>query len=175
LGVPGEIVSDLDGIVEMAETCARIGREELGRFAQVHAAVSTCVPKPFTPYQWDGMQSRAEILRRQAHLHARKSLRCVRIDCHEVEQSLLEGVLARGDRRVGRALLRAYALGAKFDEWSEHFRSDLWRRALADSGLDFEGLATRTIPYDEPLPWDMLDAGPSKDFLREESEKARAA
>ncbi len=173
VGVPGETVEDLDGIVEMAETCATIGRSELGRYAQVHAAVSTFVPKPFTPFQWDGMLAPDEVRERQRHLLARRRIRSVRIDCHGVEQSLLEAALSRGDRRVGRALLRAHELGARFDEWSEHLRFDLWQRAFADVGLDPVALATRTIPYDEPLPWDILDAGPSKDFLIDESQRAR--
>src|SRR5262245_41471460 len=174
VGVPGEIESDLDGIVEMAETCSRIGKEELGKYAEVHAAVSTFVPKPFTPYQWDGMLPVEEVRERQKYLLARRRLRCVRIDCHDVQQSFLETVLTRGDRRVGRALLRAHELGARFDEWREHFRPDLWERAFADCGLDAAALATRTIPYSEPLPWDSLDAGPSKEFLVDESERARA-
>ncbi|HET6162469.1 MAG TPA: TIGR03960 family B12-binding radical SAM protein [Planctomycetota bacterium] len=174
IGVPGERHDDLDGIVEMAETCARIGKEELGRYAEVHAAVSTFVPKPFTPYQWDGMLPVEEVAERQKYLLARKRLRSVRIDCHDVAQSFLETVLTRGDRRVGRALLRAHELGARFDEWREHFRPELWERAFADCGLDATALATRTIPYEEPLPWDHLDAGPSKEFLVDESERARA-
>jgi len=174
IGVPGEVESDLDGIVEMAETCAQIGKEELGRPAQVHAAVSTFVPKPFTPFQWDGMLPIDEVRARQRYLHAKRRLRAVRIDCHDVEQSFLETVLARGDRRVGRALLRAHELGARFDEWSEHFRFDLWQRAFADVGLDAARLAARTIPLHEPLPWDHLDAGPSKDFLQDEARRAHA-
>jgi radical SAM family uncharacterized protein len=174
IGVPGEIESDLDGIVDMAETCSRIGKEELGRHAEVHAAVSTFVPKPFTPYQWDGMLPIEAVKERQRYLIARRRLRSVRLDFHDVGQSFLETVLARGDRRVGRALLRAHELGARFDEWREHFRPDLWERAFADVGLDANELATRTIPYSEPLPWDPLDAGPTKEFLVEESERARA-
>jgi radical SAM family uncharacterized protein len=175
VGVPGELESDLDGIVEMAETCSRIGKEELGRYAEVHAAVSTFVPKPFTPYQWDGMVTIEEARARRKYLLSKCRLRSVRIDCHDAEQSLLETVLARGDRRVGRALLRAHELGARFDEWSEHLRFDLWQRAFAETGIDAVELATRTIPYDEALPWDHLDAGPDKEFLIDESRRARDA
>jgi radical SAM family uncharacterized protein len=174
IGVPGEIDSDVDGIVDMAEQCSRIGKEARGRHAEVHAAVSTFVPKPFVPYQWDGMLPLREIAERQRRLLERKKLRTVWIDFHQPEQSFLEAILARGDRRVGRALLRAHELGARFDEWREHFRLDLWRRAFAECGVDPDLEATRTIPYESPLPWDMLDAGPSRDYLIEESEKARA-
>ena len=80
----------------------------------------------------------------------------------------------RGDRRIGRVLLRAHELGARFCEWREHFRLDAWQAAFAEHGLDLEAEATRSIPYEQPLPWDMIDAGPSKEYLVAESEKARA-
>ncbi len=174
IGVPGEIDSDVDGIVDMAEQCSRIGKEVHGRNAEVHAAVSTFVPKPFVPYQWDGMLSFDEIAQRQARLIARKTLKRVWIDFHEPAQSFLEAILARGDRRVGRALLRAHELGARFDEWREHYRLDLWRQAFAETGIDAVVEATRTLPYEAALPWDMIDAGPSKEYLIDESKKARA-
>jgi radical SAM family uncharacterized protein len=174
IGVPGEVESDVDGIVHMAERCSWIGKEVRGRFAEVTAAVSTCVPKPFTPYQWDGILPLEEVRARQRHLISIKRLKSVRLNFHEPEQSLLEAVLARGDRRIGRVLLRAHELGAKFDEWSEHFRLDLWKQAFAEQGIDPQVEATRTIPYDEPLPWEMLDAGPTKEYLVDESKKARA-
>lgn len=174
IGVPGEIESDVDGIVDMAEECARIGREVRRRPVEVHAAVSTFVPKPFVPYQWDGMLALDEVAARQRHLVGRKRRKGVWLDFHDPGQSFLEAVLARGDRRVGRALLRAHELGARFDEWREHFRPELWRQAFAECGVDAAHEATRTLPYDAALPWDMIDAGPSKEYLIEESRRARA-
>jgi radical SAM family uncharacterized protein len=174
IGVPGEEDADVDGIVDMAEQCSRIGKEVHGKNAEVHAAVSTFVPKPFVPYQWDGMLSFERIRERQARLLARKTMKRVWIDFHEPNQSFLEAILARGDRRVGRALIRAHELGARFDEWREHFKLDLWRQALTEQGLDPQLEATRTIPYEAALPWDMIDAGPTKEYLIDESRKARA-
>jgi hypothetical protein len=115
-----------------------------------------------------------EIRRRQSYLRARPRMKTVELKMHDPFESLLEGVLARGDRRVGEALRRAYVLGCRYDGWAEHVRPDLWKQAFADVGLDLEALACRTIPYEEPLPWDHLDAGPSKAFLLEDSRKARA-
>ncbi len=174
LGIPDEIETDLDGIVEMGETVSRIGKEVTGHPAAVTVSVSTFVPKPFTPYQWDGMIPLAEIRARQDRLRARRRMKSVTIKCHDARESLVEGVLARGDRRVGRVLLDAYRLGAIYDGWRERFRFDLWQRAFTGHGLDLEALATRTIPYEEALPWDHLDAGPSREFLLEDSKKARA-
>lgn len=174
IGVPGEIESDVDGIVEMAETCARIGKEIHGKYAEVHAAVSTFVPKPFVPYQWDAILPLDEIRARQRYLISLKRIKSVRIDCHRPEQSFLEALLARGDRRVGRAVLRAHELGARFDEWGEHFDATRWHQAFADCGIDWAAEATRPWGFDDALPWDMLDAGPSKEYLIEEAKKARA-
>ncbi len=174
IGVPGEIESDVDGIVEMAENCARIGKQVRGRFAEVHAAVSTFVPKPFVPYQWDAMLPLEEIHARQRHLRSIKRMKVVRLDFHRPEQSFLEAILARGDRRVGAALLRAHELGARFDEWGEHFDVERWRQAFADVGIDWAAEVTRPRAFDEPLPWDGLDAGPTKEYLVAEAEKARA-
>ncbi len=174
IGVPGEIESDVDGIVEMAETCARIGKEIHGRYAEVHAAVSTFVPKPFVPYQWDAILPLDEIRARQRYLISLKRIKSVRIDCHRPEQSFLEAILARGDRRIGRVVLRAHELGARFDEWGEHFDATRWHQAFADCGIDWAAEATRPLEFDDALPWDMLDAGPSKEYLIEEAKKSRA-
>ncbi len=174
IGVPGELPSDLDGIIEMGEKCSQIGSEELGSPAKVVVSCSTFVPKPVTPYQWDGMIPMDEIRKRQNYLRSKKTLRAVTLKFHDPRESFLEGVLARGDRRVGEAVIRAYQLGARFDGWSEMINLDVWEQAFKETGLDAEALACRTIPYDEALPWDHLDAGPSKKFLQEDSEKARA-
>jgi radical SAM family uncharacterized protein len=175
LGIPDELPSDLDGIVQMGERVSQIGREVRGgRATQVDVSVSIFVPKPFTPYQWDGMATREVVHERQQYLRKLKRLKSVRLKFHDPEQSFLEGVLARGDRRVGAAVLRAYELGARYDAWSEHFRADLWQQAFRETGVDPAFYACRTIPYAEALPWDHLDAGPSKEYLIEDSRKARA-
>ena len=103
-----------------------------------------------------------------------KRMKVVRLDFHKPEQSFLEALLARGDRRIGAAVLRAHELGARFDEWGEHFNVERWRQAFADCGIDWAAEVTRSWSFDEPLPWDGLDAGPSKEYLVAEAQKARS-
>ncbi len=107
-GLPGERPADLDGIVEMAETIARIGKDVTGRYAEVTASVSNFVPKPHTPYQWNGMQTREYFKWAHQYLKSRVRIRSVTVKCHDIERSLLEGILTRGDRRVAAALEEAW-------------------------------------------------------------------
>ena len=122
-GLPGERTADLDGIVEMAETIARIGKEVTGRYAEVTASVSNFVPKPHTPYQWNGMQTREYFHWAHRYLRSRVKLRSVTVKYHDIERSLLEGILTRGDRRVAPALEEAWRRGARLDAWSEYFNA----------------------------------------------------
>src|SRR5437870_7456577 len=117
-GLPGERPADLDGIVEMAETIARIGKQETGRYADVVASVSNFVPKPHTPYQWNGMQTREYLRWAGNYLRNRRRIRSVQVKQHSVECSLLEGVLTRGDRRVPPALLEAWRRRCRLDGWT---------------------------------------------------------
>ncbi len=155
-GLPGERTIDLDGIVDMAEQISRLGKEVTGRFATVVANVSNFVPKPHTPLQWSGMQ-RAEYFR-QAHRHLwqRRRLRTVNIKCHDVGSSLLEGLLARGDRRLGPVIEGAWRRGARFDDWSDQHRPELWQEALAASGLDTESLLHCDRPLETCFAWDHI-------------------
>ena len=120
-GLPGERPVDLDGIVEMAETIARIGKEERGRYPTVTASVSNFVPKAHTPYQWNAMQTREYLEEAHRRLRHKSRLRCVQVKCHGIETSLLEGVLSRGDRRTAEAVELAWRRGARLDSWAEHF------------------------------------------------------
>src|SRR5437879_4382435 len=117
-GLPGERPVDLDGIVEMAETISRIGKEVTGRYKEVTASVSNFVPKPHTPYQWNGMQTREYLRWAGDYLRKRVSLRSVKVKQHNVETSLLEGILTRGDRRVAPALELAWRPGARPGGWT---------------------------------------------------------
>ena len=110
-GLPGERTADLDGIVEMAETIARIGKEVTGRYAEVTASVSNFIPKPHTPYQWNGIQTREYLHWAHKYLRSQVKLRSVTVKCHDIERSMLEGILTRGDRRVAAALEEAWRRG----------------------------------------------------------------
>src|SRR6476661_3457335 len=125
-GLPGERHADLDGIVELAEAISAVGKEATGRYKDVVASVSNFVPKPHTPYQWNGMQSREYFRWAGDYLHRQKKNKFVKIKQHDVETSLLEGILTRGDRRVAPGLYEAWRRGARMDGWRECFKPELW-------------------------------------------------
>jgi radical SAM superfamily enzyme YgiQ (UPF0313 family) len=171
-GLPGERTVDLDGILDLSETISRIGREERNRPTRVVASVSNFVPKAHTPYQWNGMQTPEYF--RAAHHHLRRNVRqkSVQIKCHDVETTLLEGVLSRGDRRVARAAELAWRRGSRMDSWREHFDAGLWRGALADAEIDIERTVHEAYPLDARLPWDHLNVKKGRAYLEKEHHRA---
>jgi radical SAM family uncharacterized protein len=171
-GLPGERAVDLDGIVDMAETITRIGKEELGHYPRVTAAVSNFVPKPHTPYQWNGMQTREYFRWAQDYLRKRRRIRAVEIKCHPIENSLVEGVLSRGDRRVAAALELAWRRGARLDSWGEMFDARRWWQALDDCAIDVETVLHRTEPLDARLPWDHVNVRKGRTFLEKEQTRS---
>lgn len=171
-GLPGETEDDLAGIVEMAETISRLGRETSGRLAQVTVSVSNFVPKPHTPFQFAPMQSRDYFREAHRFIIRRKRLRSIQIKCHDVECSLLEGVLGRGDRRVGRAIESVWRGGGRFDAWTEHLDVGRWWQALADAGVDPDDVLHRPRPTDEPLPWDHVGIRQGRAYLVQQHDEA---
>lgn len=171
-GLPGERTVDLDGIVELAETISAIGKEVTGRYKEVTASVSNFVPKPHTPYQWNGMQSREYFLWVGEYLRRRKRNRFVTIKQHDIETSLLEGILTRGDRRIAPALYKAWQRGARFDGWRECFRPHLWHQTFADLGIDVEFYRSRSRPLTERLPWDHIQVKKGRAYLQKEQERS---
>jgi len=169
-GLPGERPADLDGIIDMAEAISRLGRQVAGRPATVVANVSNFVPKPHTPYQWNAMQTREYFQRAREHLFRRRRLRSVELKCHDVEASLLEGVLCRGDRRTGAAIELAWRRGARFDAWTDRFQPALWWDALAEAGIDVEAALHRPRPVDSRLPWDHVGIRQGRPYLERERE-----
>lgn len=179
VGLPTETDADLDGIVEMARRAHRIHRRVAGesgrRRLQVTVSTSPFVPKPHTPFQWEPQLPREELDRRQRHLRSRLRGGGFRYRWHRPDQSFLEAVLARGDRRLGRVLLLAWRAGCRFDGWEEHFDLARWEGAFRQAGLDPGWYAGRRLAYDETLPWDHLDTGVRKDFLARDHRAALAA
>lgn len=171
-GLPGERPVDLDGIVEMAETIARIGKEEMGRYAKVTASVSNFVPKSHTPYQWNGMQTRDYFKWAHEYLYSKKTLRSVQIKCHDIDCSLVEGILSRGDRRVADAIELAWQRGARLDSWSERFDPKLWWQALADAGIDIETALHKPYGLTDKLPWDHVNVKYGRPFLEKEQNRS---
>jgi radical SAM superfamily enzyme YgiQ (UPF0313 family) len=171
-GLPGERAVDLDGIVEMSETISAIGREVRGKFAEVTASVSNFVPKPHTPYQWNGMQTREYLREAGRHLRSKCKVRAVSVKQHDVEVSLLEGVLTRGDRRIAPALLEAWKRGCRMDGWRECFKPDVWWQTFADLGIDPTFYSQRQRPTTELLPWDHVNVKKGRAYLEKEQERS---
>ena len=168
IGLPTETDEDTLGIARLAANCVAIGKRYTNA-ASVTVSVGGFVPKPFTPFQWFG-QNTVEELNRKVRLlkdEVRKT-KGVKLKWHDPKATLVEGVLSRGDRRLGEVLERVWANRGVFQEWSEFFDLDLWLAALEQEGLDHEWFAYRHRANQEPLPWDHLDAGLYKDFLWQE-------
>ncbi|MEZ4599784.1 MAG: TIGR03960 family B12-binding radical SAM protein [Syntrophotaleaceae bacterium] len=172
IGLPTETDADLEAIVDLAARVKRVGKGTAGG-ADVNVAVSTLVPKPHTPFQWERQIGIEETLARQDFLRRGLRTRKLRLKWHEAQLSFMEGVFARGDRRLGRVLERAVELGCRFDGWRDHFRFDLWQQAFADCGLD-PAWYLRERREDEILPWDPVDARLSREFLLGERHRARS-
>ena len=171
-GLPGERVVDLDGIVDMAEEIARIGKQVRGRFVEVTASVSNFVPKPHTPYQWNGMQTREYLQWAGNYLRKRARIRSVKVKQHGIECSLLEGVLTRGDRRIAPALEEAWRRGCRLDGWTECFQPDVWWQTFADLGIDTARYSQRARPMNEVLPWDHVNVKKGREYLEKEQERS---
>lgn len=171
-GLPGERTADLDGIIDMAEEIARIGKEVRGKFADVTAAVSNFVPKPHTPYQWNGMQSREYFAKAGQYLRNRCRTRSVSVKQHDIETSLLEGLLTRGDRRIAPVLLEAWRRGARLDAWRECFKPQIWWQAVSDLGINMDFYVHRQRPMTEVLPWDHVNIKKGRAYLEKEQDRS---
>ena len=176
IGLPTETYDDLDGISDLAYEVVDIYKDvHNGKFKgkfNVTVSTSTFVPKPFTPFQWNPQDVKSSVIEKQRHLVKKLKNRNITYNYHDSDTSLMEAVFARGDRRLGKVLLRAHELGAKFDGWDEHFDLEIWKQAMEECGLDISFYAHRTRELDEVFPWDHIDVGVSKKFLIREAEKA---
>ena len=176
LGLPTETVEEMEGIALLSEKIAEeyyeIPKDQRNGKVQVEASTSFFVPKPFTPFQWARMSTKEEFLdkarvvnRKMKEMLNHKSLK---YNWHEADVTVLEGVLARGDRRVAAVIEEAYRNGALYDAWSESFRNDIWMKAFETCGVDIDFYTTRERSLDELFPWDFIDTGVSKEFLKRE-------
>ena len=176
-GLPTETLADIEGIAAVAKTVIdcyyELPKEERPRGGvNVTISVSCFVPKPFTPFQWEKQDSMQAFTEKQEHLRSVIADRRIRYTYHSADTSRIEGVFARGDRRVASALALAAAEGVYLDAWDEHFDYDQWIDIFRRSGVDPDFYTTRGFGDDEILPWDMIDAGVSKEFLRRERDRA---
>ena len=168
IGLPTETDEDTLGIARLAANCVAIGKRYTSA-ASVTVSVGGFVPKPFTPFQWFGQNTLEELTRKVNLLkdEVRKT-KGVKLKWHDPKATLVEGILSRGDRRLGDVLKNVWSSGGTFQEWSEYFNLDLWISAMEKEGLEYEWFAYRHRNLEEPLPWDHLDAGLYKDFLWQE-------
>ena len=183
LGLPTETVEDMQGIAELSEKVAEVyydtvPKEQRHGKVQVTASTSFFVPKPFTPFQWASMCTKEQFLERASIVnHRMKEMlnkKSLRYNWHEADVTVLEGVLARGDRKVAAVIEEAYRKGAIYDSWSEYFNNDIWMKAFETCGVDIDFYTTRERSLDEVFPWDFIDAGVTKDFLKREWANAQA-
>lgn len=179
IGLPGETMEDVLGIAHLAykvkDAFFNRPKEEIQGNFRVTASASCFVPKGFTPFQWVGQDSIDEFFEK---IHAVKGAvrdPKVKFQYHEPYVSRMEAVLARGDRRIGKLLLRAYENGQIFDGWSEFFRYDVWVKSMIDVDIDGDFYANRERDFDEVLPWDFIDIGVKKAYLKREYEKSMKA
>ena len=184
LGLPTETEEDILGIGELSNEIAAaffdtVPKEKRtnGR-VQIVTSTSFFIPKPFTPFQWARMCTKEEFLEKayqtKRGILAQLNQKSIKYNWHEADVSVLEGVLARGDRKLSKVLLKAYEMGCLFDSWSECFHNDLWMKAFADCGIDPGFYTTRERNEDEIFPWDFLDCGVTKEFLLREWKRAMA-
>ncbi len=167
-GLPGERPVDLDGIVDLAEQIATVGKEVNGRYARVTASVSNFVPKSHTPYQWNGMRRREYFRWAHQYLWSRRRIRSVSVKCHDIETSLLEGVISRGDRRTGQAIRLAWERGARMDGWTEHLDPNRWWDAIRDAGIDIDRQVHEPYEMLDKLPWDHVNVKFGRAYLEKE-------
>ncbi len=182
LGLPTETVEDMEDIAILSDKIARvyyaeIPKENRNGKVQVTASTSFFVPKPFTPFQWAPMCTKEEYLGKARIVNTKMkemlNHKSLKYNWHEADITVLEGVFARGDRRIGKVILRAYQKGCLYDAWSERFHNNLWMEAFAEEGIDIGFYNLRERDLDEILPWDFIDAGITKEFLKREWQHAK--
>ena len=179
MGLPTETTEDLDGIADLAKKVVdayfAVPRGERAKGLRVVCSASVFVPKPFTPFQWEPQDTQEMVREKQSRLREKLRIKGVTFNYHESDLSYLEACFARGDRRMGQVLLRAYQKGCMLDGWTELFKYDMWREAFDELGIDPAFYAYRRREKDEIMPWDVIDCGVTKEFLWREKEKAEKA
>ena len=172
IGLPTETSEDLDGIAKLAYRVRDIGRRHRGNRTRVKVSMGAFIPKPHAPFQWCGQEPYGSIREKLARLKGSIKGPGLTVSLHEPETSVVEAALARGDRRTGAVIHRAWRLGCRFDAWAEQFKFCLWRQAFAEEGMDVHEAAQRQFTLEEPLPWDHISTGVTKRFLASEYRRA---
>jgi len=178
IGVPTEREEDLEGIVDLCEQTSQLRAtlpDVTGGRARINASISSLIPKPHTPFQWNAMNPRDELLAKQAYIRSLRPSKAIKLKFHDVDTSYLEAVFSRGDRRLADALLKGREAGLRMDSWNECFNLPRWKEVLADVGLDPDWYALRARKKGEVLPWDMIGLKIPQSHLAKESNRAHSA
>jgi len=173
VGLPTETMEDVTGIISLVEKVRAQGKKASGRKPMIRVSVATFIPKPHTPFQWSKQEDEATLKTKQELLQKYLQQKGVRLAWHDPNVSLLEAVMARGDRKIGAVIKRAWELGCKFDAWSELYDHTKWLQAFKDCGIEPGFYAYRELSLDEILPWSHIDAGVTEEFLKKEYQRAR--
>lgn len=179
IGLPTETMEDVGAIAELAHKVLDVyfqcpNRNKRKQFG-ITASASSFVPKPFTPFQWEPQDTIEQLHEKQEYLVSQVHSKKITVNYHDTHTSFMEGVFARGDRRLGKVLLRAHELGCKFDGWNDQFKFDSWMQAFQECGVDPAFYANRRRSFEEVLPWSHIDIGVKTEFLKRECERAYAS
>lgn len=176
IGLPTETSIDIEGIanlgMKVVDAYMGMPREKRRKKLNITVASSAFVPKPFTPFQWEAQDTIEVIRDKQSYLKSLIKSKYIKYNWSEPELSFLEAVFARGDRKVGQVLIKAWEKGCRFDGWGEYFKFDKWMEAFSECGIDPHFYANRKREYDEVFPWEHIDTGITKRFLISENQKA---
>jgi len=183
LGQPYETAEDVRGIAELSNEIAKLYYESIkkedrkGKKVQITASTSFFVPKPFTPFQWARQCTEEEFLAKARYtkecMKEQLNFKSIQYNWHEADVSVLEGLLARGDRRLSKLILKAYEKGCIFDAWTEEYKPEMWMEAIKECSVDLDFYTHRERSVDEILPWDFIDVCVCKEFLINEWKKAK--
>ena len=176
IGLPTETEEDIEGIANLAQAVVdeyyKNPDKPKGKGVNVSISVASLVPKPFTPFQWEPQDKPDVLIEKQNYLVSCVKTKKVTVSKHVPHTSFLEGVFARGDRRLSDVIETAWRKGCKFDGWAEHLKPDMWEESFKENGIDPYFYTARRREYDEILPWDHMDYGVTKKFLVNENVKA---
>ena len=180
LGLPTETIEDMQGIAELSEKVAeeyyKIPKSERNGKVSVTASSSFFIPKPFTPFQWAPMNNKQQFLEKAKIVNDRMkemlNKKSIKYNWHEADVSVMEGLLARGDRKISKVIYNAYKSGCLYDAWGDFFDNEKWMKAIEDAGIDLDFYTTRERELDEIFPWDFIDIGVTKNFLMREWKNA---
>ncbi|NUO07741.1 MAG: TIGR03960 family B12-binding radical SAM protein [Candidatus Brocadia sp.] len=172
VGLPTETDDDIDAIARLAYNISDLKRDISGSFGRVNISIAPFVPKAHTPFQWHPMVTIQRIKEIRNKLFDRIRRKCIHVKFHNAERSILEGIFARGDRRLGKVIYQAWQNGCKFDAWEEHFHFEKWMAAFQKVGIDWTFYVHRQREDHEVFPWDNISCGVAKSFLMRERQKS---